>query len=277
MNLDVYTMLRTFQDFQGDVKALFTYLNGRINKTNICTLNILYYSDRNYAQFQYPNIVTVFLASIIDDFYSRMNGIPLKDRILTVLSIVMAHELYHADQCVNPKTYKNDISYCTNVENAAEYNAEKFCIDHKSEIEQLLGFTFSIGDLVSSPYGEYNRITLEDYYGNLVLGTFRSFEIYNELTKYIQAGDCDNLWLHIVYKDYSGYAAIKKHGRLIDDPDQMAAFASTLAGVRRGIASCNYTMSMYVKKSPPLDDSGSVIQVFTIEIMDMNYCPFIFD
>lgn len=277
MNLDVYTMLRLFQQYQEDVKALFSYLNGRINKTNICTLNILYYSGRNYAQFQYPNIVTVFLGSIISDFYFAVEELPLRDRILTVLSIVMAHELYHADQHINPATYKKDIAYCNNVENAAEYNAEKFCMSHKREMEQAFGFTFSVGNIATSPYGEYHRITIDDYYGNLILGTFRSFDIYNEFTKYLSAGDCKNLWLHVIYKDYDSYAAVKKHGRLIDDTQQMSIFASTLEGIRRGIASCNYTMMMYAKVSPPLDDSGTTVQVFTIEITNMNYCPFIFD
>ena len=161
MNLTVYEVLRGFHEMQDDVKKLFAYLNGRVNTLNLCTLNIMYYSRLNYAQFQYPNIVTVFLSSILDEFYFDDGILTKRDRVLTVLALTMTHELFHADQCVDPLSYKKDPSYSSNVEYAAEYNAEKFCLSHKRELENLLGFRYSLTGKITSPYGEYNNTVIQ--------------------------------------------------------------------------------------------------------------------
>ena len=271
MNLTVYEVLRGFHEMQDDVKKLFAYLNGRVNTLNLCTLNIMYYSRLNYAQFQYPNIVTVFLSSILDEFYFDDGTLTKRDRVLTVLALTMTHELFHADQCVDPLSYKKDPSYSSNVEYAAEYNAEKFCLSHKRELENLLGFRYSLTGKITSPYGEYNKLTIGDYYGNLLLGTFRCTEIYDEFTECFTSDEYQEIWVMVSFKGQDYNPVMVKHaGKPVTDPSIMGDFASMLSNVRRGIAACNYTMHMSLRSAPNA-------YVFHVSVDEISYCPFIFE
>lgn len=276
LNLDVYTITNLYEKTQNDIQVLFDYLNGRVNKRNICILNIQYYSNKNYAQFQYPNMITVFLGSLIDEFFWTDEEYTGRDRLLSILSLVMTHELYHADQNINPIHYTKDINYCDNAEKAAEYSAEIFCNSHKRDLMNLLNFKYCLVGKVTSPYGEYNKASVEDYYGNLLLGTFRNPEIYYRFLEAIRDPSIENLGVSIGYKDiYYKQSLVKFNGNLLDDRKHIGEFASMLMDVRKGIASCKYTMTITIGNS--VGKGCDTVRVFHIEIVNIEYAPFIFE
>lgn len=275
LNFATIDIARIYEQLSSDVITLFNYLNGRINKLNICRLNISYYSNCNYAQFQYPNIVTVFLGSIIDNYYFDDSGKSKRDWALTVLALTLAHELFHADQNVNAASYGRDIDYAKNVENAAEYNAEVFCMSHKQDFKKLLNFNYCFSKKIVSEFGRYDRIDSDHYYGNLILGTFRNLDVYN---KFIDCLNSRNIVAVMIqqFNKIMDIVYVKVDGKLLDDPDTISKFSSMLLTVRRGIASCKYTMQIDVVDDI-FPDNGEPMSIFILNVIDMEYSPFVAD
>lgn len=260
-----------------DVTRIFNYLNGQINKINRCILTISYFSSQNYAQFQYPNLITVFLGSIINNFYDRYDDerYTPDDFVLSVAALSIAHELFHADQDVDSKKYKNDGDYANNIENAAEYNAEKFCIEHMTEFKVLFGFNYVFPKKIVSPMGVYELCDPKHFYPHMLLGLFRNIKIYDDLMSLINSKTRNNVFVEIRYSDklYVGRFPIKVGGEIPMDSSSISNVVSILNQFRYGSSTMMFEMGVYTDEYV-VDDID--VSVYVIDIVNITYNPFVF-
>ena len=133
--------------------------------------------------FKYPNYVVVYCASIIDTYYEGPDSF---NKIMSAAVVCIAHELFHADQCIDAYAYTKDAAYSANVENAAEYNAEIFCQAHKADFKKDLGFDYLFG--VGSDFGTYEGIN-ESFVEKFLMGTFRCGDLKTEIAKILSEND----------------------------------------------------------------------------------------
>ena len=269
-----YRMADLWSLYAPQVENLFDYLNGTVNKRINCRLNIAYYSFNNYAQFQRPNLVTVFLASIINGFYS---GLESHDKVMSVIALTITHELFHADQEIDSHKYKIDGAYATNVENAAEYSAELFCIAHKQSFKKLFGFTYGFNVNKKLAGSVYYPFSDDTYYENLFVGMFRSIIIGQELTKLCK--EHDNVGIILKYKDQTWNKVVKLYGEYTVGTEDINYINSILSFFRFGTASCNYKMTYSTGIGTLVNLKGIDVEagVLELEIVPYDYAPFVYD
>ena len=267
---DVYTLTTLYQQYVPLVERLFDYLNGKINTLNKCTLVMGYYSPINFACFKYPNYVIVYLGSLIDTFCDRESP---RDMILSSAAITIAHELFHADQCINSREYKKSADYCTNIENAAEYNAEIWCYAHKQELKKYCGFNYILG--VGQSNGIYKRHD-ETYISNMLLGTFRSETVMDIFNKTLQNNE--NVGVRIV--DLNGnttFFIAKLHGKIDVSEDAFYALAQVLRLVVPAPNTYSYTLELSHMTGENQDLRIKDMDVLNIQVTSMTYNPFPFN
>lgn len=254
------------RQYTPDVVRIFDYMNGRINKRNICKLYVSYFSRENYAHFQYPNSITVFLGSIINNFYDFNNeyNCTSRDAILSVVALCIAHELNHADQDTNSKTYSTDVNYAENIENAAEYNAEKFCVDHIAEFKSIFGFEY-VFERIVSPKGYYEICSPENFYPYMILGLFRNYKLYTDLLELIITKP--NIYITIIYQEHMERFNVKLNGVISLDPYSISIAANILGMYREGSSTMYFEM-----KTRVIEEDG--VTDYIIDILNRTYSPF---
>lgn len=218
-------LVRLFHEFEPKIHAIFDYLNGKINSRNICIYNVGYYSTDNYAQFQYPNRMTIFIGSIVDHYYDVNQAPKIRyDSVMSVAALCIAHELYHADQIIDAKLYGNDSKYQNMIEDAAEYNAELFCINNAIEFKRIFGFDYmlsrpSVSDFSATDSEKINDENLLTYLYCAMLGTFRSPQIAQEIK---ELAEKSNLMIGVYIQDHLVDAFyVKINGKVVLDIDHM--------------------------------------------------------
>ena len=195
--------------------AVFEYLNGRINRRNRCHLNVRLFANNDYANFRFPNEITLFLGSIIDHYFDRMSPTMQKNDnvVMSITALTIAHELYHSDQIIDAYTYKQDEGYRTNVEDSAEYSAERYCFRNRDAFKQLFGFDYLIGNGPKDGY-HYERASIMDYLRQIFLGTFKNVSAADEFMQMIN----DNDSLAIIVSEHGNWIdhlIIKADGKLV--------------------------------------------------------------
>lgn len=206
MYMSPLEMATVYQKYTPIVLDLFNYLNGRINPLNICTPLIGGFSVDNYAQFQYPNRMCIFLGSIIENFYDKNDSDQDNiDIIMSVVALCLSHELYHANQNIDAHRYKNDDQYMKNIEDSTEYLAEKFCIDNTEMFKLKFGFNYlcrqDLGPLSSATYDSIQDTDMINVLRNYMLGVFRSMQVSNDIVRILSSKDHKNFSVVLYYKD----------------------------------------------------------------------------
>lgn len=132
--LDSNQMAILYDKYAELARSAFGYLNGRVNRFNICMLKLDYYDVNVYAEFRKPNIISIKLASIINAvlLFNRDDEVI---RGLIVLSI--AHELSHADQAASTARYDFDPQYAQYLEDSAEYVSQNFLLANRNTINKI--------------------------------------------------------------------------------------------------------------------------------------------
>ena len=265
LNQSHYELIAQMQFYTPRALALFNYLNGRINKKNICIAQISGFDDNLYACFQYPNHMTIYLGSVIDH-YGDINNPDSFHNVMSVTTLCLAHELFHADQNINAYTYKQDIDYCNRVENGAEYNAEKFCFDHKDDFLKLFGFEYRIE--ITEKKTPIERATIEQMVLNCFLGFFRNKEVYSAFK---ETCDQEKNLDFCVYKNgkYMNDLILKNGGKWVVD---IAEFNKFLDSFRPSWYTPVFYMSVYKEK---MMDSKlkKEFMIFTINLKNVKYYP----
>ena len=207
MYMSPLEMATAYQKYAPMALSIFNYLNGKINPLNVCTPFIGWFSVDNYAQFQYPNRMCIFLASIIENFYDKSKTEQSNtDIIMSVTALCIAHELYHANQNIDAYKYRHDNSYMTNIENSAEYSAERFCLDNVDIFKSMFGFKYACREdiseeLLKSHYESIKDADMSSVIYNYMLGVFRCIRISDDIINILNSKKHKDFSIAIYYKD----------------------------------------------------------------------------
>lgn len=277
-----FTIVDAYMKIKDDVAKLFNYMNGKVNPHNPCILNLAYFSPCNYAQYQAPNLISIFLGSIIQmslelDKADKTNS--LRDYIMSITAVTTAHELTHSEQCIDPIKYSKDAAYATMIENSAEYNAEIFCVSHRFEFKEQFGFEFvtvSRTDPIAYPEWNYQHHVI-----NSMLGVFRCQPIINHVMKLLEGKN--NVAIAIRYatdppNTPGDVIPIRAGGHFIDDIDTITWYNEKLMQYRNLICAYKYKFSIYDAVYMNRYNGREVEYDTVVIVIDqMSYEPFLFN
>lgn len=206
MYMNPLEMATVYQKYAPIALNVFNYLNGKINPLNLCIPYIAGFSTDNYAQFQYPNRMCLFLGSIIENFYNRdKSDQENTDIIMSVVSLCLAHELYHANQNIDAYKYKHNDEYRKNIEDSVEYLAEVFCIDNSKTFESEFGFKYLLrnhfNDLAYATYDSIQDADMVSVLYNYILGAFRSIQVSNDIVRILTSKKYKDFSIALYYKN----------------------------------------------------------------------------
>lgn len=263
------------------VQRIFMWLNGQVNPRNICTLNICGYSLNNFAIFQYPNQISIYLGSIIDsatDMAYKINRPDqIENRILSMATLTMCHEMFHSEQNLNNKYYTEDSDYRQNIELSAEYKAECFCFAHKEDLKRLFGFEYGFN--IRETQEQYIQWTTRDYYVNSISGVFRSSIVQQRLNEMLDKHE--NLGIFVLDSRYDNMEDLppfdNNNGVIIKYHNQFIDFDGLQRFLKKFVNGTEYyDMVMNIGHSI-LHKGSETLNLLTIIIKDQQYLPFAFD
>ena len=265
-NEDEFETVAQMQFYTPIVLNLFEYLNGRINPNNKCIPLIAGFDEDMFACFQFPNHMTIFLGSIIDK-YGFVEDPKSYDTVMSVAALCIAHELYHSEQHIDSIAYKNDNNYREFIENGAEYNAEKFCVDHKEDFRKLFGFEYSAKVYEKKTKIEYRNE--RQIIADAVLGFLRNIKSYEEVENLLDNNE--NVFLSIDNRDIGGdiEAITLKEGDKYASYDGLAEF---FAKTRPTWALPVFAFQTFI--SDYTDSQGIKFKGYFIKIKGYEYNPF---
>lgn len=146
---------------------LFRFLNGYINPNNPCRLYINMYHNTNFAEYAKPDIITVYLGSIVDHYFGN------DAMIKKIIIVAVSHELSHSIQNLDMVRYSNDPYYRDTVEKQNEGRTELWLTAHEQEIYQRFGVHIKFSDLAiknTHPHGyDYEQAAMREYYLNVIM------------------------------------------------------------------------------------------------------------
>lgn len=270
--LPVETLIPLVEEYTPIANQMFDYLNGRVNPPyNMCKLIISSYDQCNFAEFRKPNIVILFLYSIISSFYP--NDMDIK----SVMLMTLTHELSHACQETNMVKYGSDPFYREQVENSNEAHARLWVLNHMNEIHRRFGFTMTFPQWAieeakrNDP--EYQQTSGKYFYlyaivdilyrrQNFVQMFESIFDSYDEM--FIAINDSNKVWF-------------KHKGQYLLDPDTVKQFGDILSYCRRGMALGAFHVvlnqiqtEIKVPNLPPMP-----ALILNFEISNFRYAPII--
>lgn len=260
------------------IESLFNWLNGYVNHRINCKLNICGYSVNNFAIFQYPNQVSVYLGSIIDFSTQMSHGLDVFNCSMSLAALTITHELFHSDQALDNRRYTDDDEYKDSIERAAEYNAEQFCAAHIIDFKMLFGFDYKMKH--KTPYENFVKGSISDYYVYGVPGVLCSTLIRDRMTdmfyRYENFGIyiTDNRMEEVPPFNYDTGCILRWHGRAVNSPEDIAHFQALLGKYMNGTNMYDMTMSL---SHAILEKNNEHIDLLYICINNMNYYPFAFD
>lgn len=245
---EIYPMMVPSREL---VCNVFNYLNGRINPENPCRLVIGDYHSTNYAEFRKPDIVVVYLASIINDYYLRPYLIP------GLLVMVIGHELSHSIQETNMILYTADKTAREFIENTNDAHAQEWIIAHKDEIKDVLGIDIIYSDYTFNLIREYSdkyvKAQLRDYYIHTIV------DVVYRADKFLDP-------LYELFNKYSSIAMsindsetflIKSNGEYVDN---IATFNAGIAlACRRGGAFVYNVITMGKYEANICGDTNGIV------------------
>lgn len=171
---------------------LFEYMNGRINKMNICSFRIeMYdYNKNAYGNINYPNDIYINLGTIIDSWnYEWEDSIVTRhDYICTVISWTIAHELFHADQLISMVMYNNDSQYRLKVEGDVQRISYDWVTNNSRVLGEIGGFKCQIRYIKSENLPEvsdYRKASVKEYYLQIIANVIiRDLELFSKCSAF---------------------------------------------------------------------------------------------
>ena len=106
----MYLDISYFEHYKQFAYSVFNYLNGRINRfCNNIIFEVDYADEVNYtfANLRKPNRLTLHIMNIVEECNSPLN----RNKIYSMIFIVIGHELTHVDQDMSQQAYKNNRQY----------------------------------------------------------------------------------------------------------------------------------------------------------------------
>lgn len=218
-------------------KALFEYMNGRVNTMNSqCTLQLEMFDliTGTFGNIRYPNHIVIYVGTIINAWNDEWDPyINKNDWICTCIAWAVSHELHHADQLISMMTYNRNQEYKDKVEGDVELASYNWVARHSKEIGVVCECNIIISDLISDgipKVGNYKKASPKEFYiqtiANILLRDLNVFQdiadtfnndaitdiilVFNDIdsvvikTNGIYVDSNINLFSQMVYK-YSGY------------------------------------------------------------------------
>lgn len=181
---------------------IFNYMNGKVNTVNYpAVLNLIQVNpafDRLLGQHNFPNIVDIYLGNLLlqyDDLDLETKSYfeyKRHDFICSRIAYTICHELFHADQFLKLFYIQYTGCYYDKSELEVEESAFQWMHNHRTEIEQLIGFEYLedsnnwYEQRQSWPFVyDYERTTLERIYVDRIDYAFNMerFEEFAESSK----------------------------------------------------------------------------------------------
>lgn len=254
--------------YNGKATELFTYLNGRINR-NLCIAQIGGFSDKNFAEFMYPHRIAIFTGSIIESYFEPMAD-PVEgfNYIMSVIALVTAHELFHADQVPDVSRSSKDKDYTLNIEDSAEYSAEKWCYEHTQEFKSIFGFDYVFRHN-KELFKRHPKLevceTDRDYAIRSIMGLFRNTRVSEVFTECLDKYDTLYLFITDTINDHKWVFTVKWNGTVSFNRYE---FSMGLSQFRYGISPHMYGMEIYTRRHKS-ENYG----IFHIDIKQRDHQP----
>lgn len=173
-----------FSHYKNFAESVFQYLNGKINK--YCTrINFeVDYADMvnyTYANLRRPNNLYLHIYNIV----AECNGVYNRNKIYSMIFIVIGHELHHVDQMMSQETYKNNKVYREEVETDTDFTNYMWLKANKKDIDQTFGIDLDLSyysDLnLMSQSGIFTCRNIADYYRAIIKNViFRDDKTYEK-------------------------------------------------------------------------------------------------
>lgn len=174
-------------------------------------LEIMYsnWDDKTVALNRTPGHITIF----IDNIVAEQGGPQNRMAIISMLFIVLEHELAHTEQFMNQQMYNSDPIYAETIEDGANRRAYEVLSSKKKEIDYKFGINLSLdyfnvlGLNMNAPY------TRIDSVGSMYMSLFLNVIIRNERKFNEMRGRFLDKYFHLaisVYPDYN--FLIKRNG-----------------------------------------------------------------
>lgn len=173
-----------FSHYKSFAEAAFQYLNGKINKfcTNIVfEVDYVDYVNYTYANLRRPNRLYLHIANIV----AECNNVFNKNKIYSMILIVIGHELHHVDQNMSQEMYKNNKVYREEVETDTDFTNYLWLKEHKQEIDNIFNMDLDLSyysnlNLMAQP-GVFTSRNITDYYRAMIKNVvFRDDKVYEE-------------------------------------------------------------------------------------------------
>lgn len=178
MTLEYFSHYKTFAE------NTFKYLNGKINK--FCTkihfeVDFADMVNYTYANLRRPNNLYLHIYNII----AECNGVFNRNKIYSMIFIVIGHELHHVDQMMSQESYKNNKVYREEVETDTDFTNYMWLKANKKDIDQTFGIDLDLSyysDLnLMSQSGVFTCRNVADYYRSIFKNViFRNDKTYEE-------------------------------------------------------------------------------------------------
>lgn len=270
--LPIETLIPLVETYTPYTRDVFDFLNGRVNPYyNKCRLIISSYDKYNFAEFRKPDLVVIYLHSIISTFY------PDDLKIKSVILMTLAHELSHACQETNMTRYGRDPYYKEEVEKTNEAHARQWVINNMDEIHKRFGFRMTFPKYaVEEAFRDgarYQQTSGKEFYiyafVDLLYRKERFIDKFVDLfDQYSDIMVCINNGPKVWFKNKGNYLL---------DQDTVGQFSSIMQYCRRGISLGSFDISLNAKVAPihieGLPDRNILILDFIIT--NFRYTPII--
>lgn len=247
---------------------LFSYLNGRISN-NLCIAQIGGFSDRNFAEFMFPHRIAIFTGSIVESYYEpEADAVENYNYIMSVMTLVIAHELFHASQVPDVYVSSKNKEYLENIEDSAELSAEMWCYNHINEFRAYFGFEYVFGFNRSLKDKNPQLVPCEsdrNYAIRSILGLFRNSRVSECFAINLDKYDILYLYINDIIYDIKWVFTVKYNGVVSFNRYD---FSLGLSQFRRGISPNEFGVDIYTKKH-----KDNNYGIFCIDIKERKYSP----
>lgn len=211
-----------FNSYSRVATTLFNYMNGRINKMNSCCYLYIdmYDNIRNtYATIRYPNHIYLHIGNVIDSWHDEWEDIIQKDEyVCTLLSWVIAHELFHADQAIQMVMYLSNSSYKEDKENDVQRASYDWVCNHEYELSNLIGVEIDMEAITSNSLpdeGHYRKASVAEFYKQTIANTIlKDLQLFNKMTFFTNDSETDDI---ILVFNSTDSVIIKSQGRYLEE------------------------------------------------------------
>lgn len=205
-----------FTYYKAIAQSIFNYLNGRVNKycTNVI-LEVDYadYVNYTFANLRKPNMLTLHLQNIVEECGGPYN----KNKVYSMLFIVIGHELTHVDQLMSQQMYKKLPQYKEEVERSTDYTNYLWLKEHKTEIDRIFMMDLDLSYYRKLYYfnntDKYQAKSIKDYYmtlfRNVIFRDDEKFSVFANavLEKYENIFVCFNSSPNVLIKNNGEFCA----------------------------------------------------------------------